>query len=631
MRGFVLILLLAWLLPGAVKAQGESLGMSAFGRIPVMHEGRLKPMESFARVQMVQITGEESPHGIRALDWLARIVFDPASMEQEKIFTIRDPALKMQLGLDGRARRFSLADLQDGLRKTAKDVQAIMQKDASDLTNAQGRLLAIHDGVAQLTKLGHSLSLLFPITVELPQSLKTRIGQSDAVLNYLTLAAQEIWLQDRLKDIIVEKGEDPQNYTEQERQIALLAFQLEGLRLGGKKGRLLKIMPTGWGQENRDIGWYGPWEQILQGKGSPESAAYLEIWAEMAEAYRAQDALRWNAASQKAYEKSTDMAEFSPYRFEAELIYALVEPYLMAKIFYALAVFLCLMMVLRDQTRLIPWALTLTWAGIGFHIFGLAARIYILQRPPVGTLHESVLFVSLICAFVGLWMARGRNGSAIPPLAGNASALFLLAFAPVLAAEKDSLEVLVAVLNTNFWLATHVLVITAGYGVCILAAGLAHFYLYLRLFKHKQEKAVLNLYTAIHKISVLALLLTAVGTVLGGIWADQSWGRFWGWDPKENGALLIVLWLIWAQHGRLSGHLRDIPFAAAMAFLNVIVALAWFGVNLLSVGLHSYGFISGIAWGLGFFCAIQTLVIAVLWVSVRLRGMDQKQGSADVA
>jgi len=154
---------------------------------------------------------------------------------------------------------------------------------------------------------------------------------------------------------------------------------------------------------------------------------------------------------------------------------------------------------------------------------------------------------------------------------------------------------------------------------------MAHFYMVLRLNETKSAPKISALYKSIYKVSIVALLLTAVGTVLGGIWADQSWGRFWGWDPKENGALLIVLWLIWIQHGRLGGNLRDLPFMAGIAFLNVIVALAWFGVNLLNVGLHSYGFTSGIAWGLGLFCGAELLIVGGLWIAVRHNERQRRQ------
>lgn len=96
-----------------------------------------------------------------------------------------------------------------------------------------------------------------------------------------------------------------------------------------------------------------------------------------------------------------------------------------------------------------------------------------------------------------------------------------------------------AVLNTNFWLATHVTIITAGYGMCVLAACMAHFYLMLRLKYPNGTPRISMLYKSIYKISIVALLLTAVGTVLGGIWADQSWGRFWGGTRRKTARYLL--------------------------------------------------------------------------------------------
>jgi ABC-type transport system involved in cytochrome c biogenesis permease subunit len=233
-------------------------------------------------------------------------------------------------------------------------------------------------------------------------------------------------------------------------------------------------------------------------------------------------------------------------------------------------------------------------------------RIYILGRPPVGTLYESVLFVSLICPFLGTIITIARK-DALAIAVGAGAAASLLLISPVALPQGDSLEVLVAVLNTNFWLATHVICITAGYGVSILTACLAHALLALKSVSDRLRQ---NLY----QLSLSALFLMVVGTVLGGIWADQSWGRFWGWDPKENGALLICLWLLWIQHGRLSLHLDQAAFMAMLAALNIIVAISWFGVNLLSVGLHSYGFTSGMASGLALFCTAEFVIIAVLWI-----------------
>jgi ABC-type transport system involved in cytochrome c biogenesis permease subunit len=93
---------------------------------------------------------------------------------------------------------------------------------------------------------------------------------------------------------------------------------------------------------------------------------------------------------------------------------------------------------------------------------------------------------------------------------------------------------------------------------------------------------------------IISTLFTLTGTTLGGVWADQSWGRFWGWDPKENGALLIILWLTMVIHGKIGGILNELNFCNCLVFLNIIVIFAWFGVNLLNTGLHSYGFTDGI-------------------------------------
>ena len=153
-----------------------------------------------------------------------------------------------------------------------------------------------------------------------------------------------------------------------------------------------------------------------------------------------------------------------------------------------------------------------------------------------------------------------------------------------------------------------VICITIGYGCALVAGTMAHAYL-LKLSDTIGKK--------LQVATLIALLFTAIGTILGGIWADQSWGRFWGWDPKENGALAIVIWLIWLLHGRITGHLKAVGFAACLAAVNIIVALSWFGVNLLSVGLHSYGFTDSAAIGLAVFCFGELLIITGLTIHAK--------------
>jgi ABC-type transport system involved in cytochrome c biogenesis permease subunit len=167
------------------------------------------------------------------------------------------------------------------------------------------------------------------------------------------------------------------------------------------------------------------------------------------------------------------------------------------------------------------------------------------------------------------------------------------------------MKMLVAVLNSNFWLSTHVVCVTIGYSACLLAGAIGHFWLIRALWpaavrpgetgdggKAERLKEISKM---VYGTLCFGLLFSFIGTVLGGIWADQSWGRFWGWDPKENGALLIVIWCVILLHARYWGYIRAFGMAQGAVFGAIVVSLAWFGVNLLNVGLHSYGFTTGAA------------------------------------
>lgn len=246
-------------------------------------------------------------------------------------------------------------------------------------------------------------------------------------------------------------------------------------------------------------------------------------------------------------------------------------------------------------------------------------RVYILERPPVGTLYESILFVGLVTVLYGFWAHFRTEGTLwLAIAAGLGVFLHMTGFAHD--RDGDNLMMLSAVLDTNFWLTTHVLVITAGYAFCLLTSVLAHIIIAKCAINGTTETDY-KLFKPMHTLSLVALLFTAVGTVLGGIWADQSWGRFWGWDPKENGAMLIVLWLVWMLHGRISGKMSNYWATMGFAYLSVIVALSWFGVNLLSVGLHAYGFTDSAAWSLGIFVGFETMLLGGLYIVTKMRNL----------
>src|SRR5262245_4168473 len=145
-----------------------------------------------------------------------------------------------------------------------------------------------------------------------------------------------------------------------------------------------------------------------------------------------------------------------------------------------------------------------------------------------------------------------------------------------------------------------------------LACMLAIIYVVRGVFTTSLKKQTADsLARMVYAIVCFATLFSFVGTVLGGIWADQSWGRFWGWDPKENGALIIVLWNALILHARWGGLVRERGLMNCAIAGNIVTSWSWFGVNLLGIGLHSYGFMQAAFWWLSGFVASQLLLIAL--------------------
>jgi ABC-type transport system involved in cytochrome c biogenesis permease subunit len=244
--------------------------------------------------------------------------------------------------------------------------------------------------------------------------------------------------------------------------------------------------------------------------------------------------------------------------------------------------------------RLLYWTtLVSTLAGLVLCVAAITQRSIIMQRPPVGNLYDTITFIAaavVIFALLIEWMTRLRFALGIAPILGTL--LIILSRRYELGDAKDYNDPLIAVLDSNYWLTTHVLTITLGYAAGLLAGFISVIYLLvrgLRLLDDDQQAR--RFFTrASYGMICLTLFLALVGTVLGGIWANDSWGRFWGWDPKENGALLIVLWTLAILHGRLGGYIREWGLHFTSVFTAAVVAFSWWHVNFLNTGLHNYGF-----------------------------------------
>jgi ABC-type transport system involved in cytochrome c biogenesis permease subunit len=294
-----------------------------------------------------------------------------------------------------------------------------------------------------------------------------------------------------------------------------------------------------------------------------------------------------------------------------EQLFNRAQPFYLGMILYLLALLVLFASWLWKPRILQPTAFALLAAGALVHTAGLAVRIVLQGRPPVTNLYSSAIFVGWAAVILGIILERIYRrgfGTAVAAASGFVS----LIVAHHLLGDGDTMEMMRAVLDSNIWLATHVVTITIGYSGTFLAGAIAIGYTLRRQLIGREDREIdKTLVSMAYGIICFALFFSFVGTVLGGIWADQSWGRFWGWDPKENGALLIVLWNAIILHARWGGFVRERGIMAMAIFGNIITSLSWFGVNMLGVGLHSYGFMESAFWALSAFIASQLVLMAL--------------------
>ena len=294
-----------------------------------------------------------------------------------------------------------------------------------------------------------------------------------------------------------------------------------------------------------------------------------------------------------------------------ELLFNRAQPFYLGMIVYVLALLTLFASWLWKPLLLRRSAFALLAAAALVHTAGLLVRVVLQGRPPVTNLYSSAIFVGWAAVILGIILERIYRrgfGTAVAASSGFVS----LIVAHHLLGDGDTMEMMRAVLDSNIWLATHVVTITIGYSGTFLAGAIAIGYTLRRLLVAKVDKEVdKTLVSMAYGIICFALFFSFIGTVLGGIWADQSWGRFWGWDPKENGALLIVLWNAIILHARWGGFVRERGIMAMAIFGNVITSLSWFGVNMLGVGLHSYGFMESAFWALAGFIGSQLVLMTL--------------------
>jgi ABC-type transport system involved in cytochrome c biogenesis permease subunit len=303
------------------------------------------------------------------------------------------------------------------------------------------------------------------------------------------------------------------------------------------------------------------------------------------------------------------------------------EPFMQATYPYVMVIVFSFMGWLFFGTTLRRTSLFLLVLAFALHSLALFMRMQISGRPPVTNLYSSAIFIGwavVIASFVVELVMKNGIGNILGASVGAGS----LVIAHYLARDEgDTLGVMQAVLDTTFWLATHVVCITLGYAATFLAGFIGLFYcVQAVLGRSLAAGGNASTYSTelkdcgklVYGTLCFALFFSLVGTVLGGLWADDSWGRFWGWDPKENGAMLIVLWNAVILHARWDKMVNDYGTAVLAMIGNIVTAWSWFGVNELKAGLHTYGFTEGRLLALGVFAGVQLAVIIGFALSSKL-------------
>jgi ABC-type transport system involved in cytochrome c biogenesis permease subunit len=574
------------------KKQG---GFDDFGKAPVLLNGRIQPIDSAARNALLAISGKSSLRDERGdeiapVEWMLELMTRSALADDRKIFRLENLEFRALLNnREGRLGFVSLNEIRphlDRIEKEARQIQA--HKEPSQRTGYERDLMHLYESLLLYQRIEGTL---LPNSPAFAANFELALEQFQSFLPAMLEGVRNYQISQENAADGVELAAD---YFRQFREMATLGYAL-----------CVPLSATNAPQRWSTVG-----EALLGAFRTgrlPESLSHL---GRIVSAYQKRDEtafrtmlaeyLSWlNAAG---FASDATQASRETFFNRASFFYKALLLYLGAALFGCVYWFRCSEPLRRAAVRLLVIALAL-------HSAGLIFRMVLHGRPPVTNLYSSAVFVGWGSVLLGLFLERmHRTGMGV--VVSGLVGFVTLIVAHHLGSAGDTLHVLQAVLDTNIWLATHVVIVSTGYAAMFLAGAFAASAIIRkqldRSFTQAAEKTVA---ATVFGVTCFATLFSFVGTVLGGIWADQSWGRFWGWDPKENGALMIVMWCAVVLHSRLAGLIRDRGMLIAALLGNIVTSFSWFGVNLLGIGLHTYGFMEGAFKWLLLFIASQLLLI----------------------
>ncbi len=613
-------------------------------KIPVQDGGRVKPLGTYARFKLLTYRGDlkikvrdknGNKHNIGPTAWLLDVLFRPDLADQLPTFRLDDTDILKPFGVKTKKRRdrISFNDLDktgdvdnralDQLIDRGREIlEKREEKGEKSLTKKELQTSRFAQLALSFTGIRDSLDIVRRDLPPLDPSSLPHVNPSIAQLMLdqgANPSSFSFWIpiMEGLGRSLSESPTPELNTfaRELDRRLNFAQFgpiwippQSEKQEEWNHLGKSVdKILADGIGGLAENTKEYRQLENLVASAQNPDSPRFLD------------DLKKWQESISQIAKGRNEGA-----KIETEIVYYNIDYFMKA-----LGVF-----VLAFLVSIGTWFYGSKGGGKSFSIATIAAysiatfilaagivhRIIITGRPPVSNLYDTIPVITFFAVLLLLLtdlITKKKLFLSLGAALGVIGLFFTFRFE--LGDAKDNMDPLRAVLDSNYWLATHVITIVIGYSGGLVACFLSILYSYLSLagvvsdpknFKKTMTRAV-------YGILCFTLLFSLVGTILGGIWANDSWGRFWGWDPKENGALLIVLWCLIILHARLAGWLKSWGIHLMSIFGGGVVIFSWFGVNMLEVGLHSYGFTEGSdgpMWAIGGALAVALASAATAWI-----------------
>lgn len=587
------------------------------GELPVQSGGRLMPLDTYARLTLKTLSSKESlplseaptelinramgrdlspseleryrsprfsEKRLSALQWLMEVAGDSDQILDLPMIRIDAAELLAEANIERRrkSKLYTLRELAPSSERIREQATAANQKDSADLSFKERKTIELASRLHLFDVV--SLAMQMPRPRAIPEELLPPgiDEETKAMLSFQDLK--------RRMDMI---GEIPSPG---------MIPQLGQTELDRHDRKRWQPISNSFFTAIKD--------RLRDEQAEDPTKAFMGLVA----AYQDKDAAKFNQSITKHIDtiRPRLASDETGWRIPLERWLEVAWPSGTAMILYLVALGMGLLFLLFNSglLRASTWAMLL--GILLLHTAALVIRIMITGRPPVINLYSSAVFIGWASVLFGIVIEYlGRRG--VGNLVAASTGAITLMIATRGLSDDDTMPVLQAVLDTQFWLGTHVTTVTLGYAATFVAGMLGILYL-VQSWTNLRLASLQEVYRMTYGVTCFAILFSFIGTVLGGLWADDSWGRFWGWDPKENGALLIVIWSALMLHARWDKMVGPHGFATLAVGGNIITAWSWFGTNQLGFGLHSYGFTSGTLMWLGLFVASQLAIIALAWL-----------------